>query len=190
MLYICVPTIKSRRDRLEVCVASIKEHVKIPHCIVTYENERGGFVPAIHDMLKGIDGVVWCIGDDTVVQNDAVDILWRRFHDEYPDLDGVVQPDDGIQHERIITMPMCHSKTMQQFTYKGYNHYYADEEFTWHMREAGKYTYVPEAVVEHAHWLNGKAENDEKYTVSMQKNDADKELFIKRMENGFTPLNI
>ena len=58
LLYILIPTTKSRRDRLAKCIQSIKDNVSIPHAIVTYENSRGGFVPAIHDMLKGINGLV------------------------------------------------------------------------------------------------------------------------------------
>lgn len=189
LLYICIPTIKSRTDRLEKCIQSIKDNVKIPYALVLYENERGGFVPAIHDILKGINGIVWCIGDDSIVIGDAVEKLWTIYNQTYPEKDGVVQPNDGIQGDSLITMPMCHSKIMQKYTYKGYNHWYADNEFTDIMKEQGKFTYVPDAKVDHIHWVNGKVPQDEKYLVSLRKNNEDAELYKKRKANNFEPKN-
>lgn len=189
LLYILIPTTKSRRERLDKCIASIKEHVKTPHAIVTYENSRGGFVPAIHDMLKGINGVVWAIGDDTIIETDGVDILWQKYHETYPKHDGVCQPDDCLLHGVVITMPMCHARILEKFTYKGYLHWGADAEFTDIMKANNKYTYVPEAVINHKHWVNGQATMDETYSKNNETNDADVELYKQRKKNGFTPLN-
>lgn len=189
LLYILIPTTKSRRERLDVCVRSIKDNVKVPHAIVTYENSLGGFVPAIHDMLKGIDAIVWAIGDDTVVETDGVDKLWIKFNEIYPDASGVVQPDDGILHGGVITMPMCHARTLEKFTYKGYLHWGADAEFTDIMKQMGKYTYVPEAIIGHRHWVNGQAPIDEVYKKSSLTNDADVALYNERKKNNFMPRN-
>lgn len=189
MIKILIPTMKERRGRLEQCLASIKEHVKIPHKVMTFENNLGGFVPAIHEMLKHVSGPVFCIGDDTLFIDDSLDRLFAKYQELYPEGDGLVQPDDGILHGSVATMPLCDARTIQKYTYKGYNHWYADEEFTEIMKAKGKYTYVPECKFEHVHWVNKKVEYDPTYAFSMLKNEQDRELFIKRKANNWQPQN-
>jgi hypothetical protein len=189
ILHILIPTHPSRQERLKVCLQSIKEHVTVPHEVIVYENERGGFVPAIHDMLEKVDGIIWAIGDDTVVVDNSVDILFKQFLETYPEHDGVVQPDDGIQHGAIITMPLCHSKTLQKYTFKGYNHWYADNEFTEIMQSMNLYTYLPDCVVDHIHWANKKVAQDESYNVSLRKNEHDHKLYLERKANNYQPRN-
>lgn len=183
LLYILIPTTKSRRDRLAKCIQSIKDNVSIPHAIVTYENSRGGFVPAIHDMLKGINGLVWAIGDDTIVDSNGVDVMFNKFK-EIDDNNKVIQPDDTILHGAVITMPMCDARVLERYTYKGYLHWGADVEFTDIIKRQGNYVYMPEVVIKHLHWVNGQAPMDETYARNNKTNDADLALYRERKKNG------
>lgn len=192
MIYVCIPTTKERRERLAKCVASIHENAGTPHAIITYENYREGFVGPIHKILEGLrdDALVWCIGDDTILtEPDTLKRLEETFRSIYPDGDGVVNPDDGIQRGAIITMPLCTALTMRRYTYKEYFLNCADNEFTMIMKDRGKYTYVPSVQVEHQHHIVGKAKKDETYSYALSLYPADTELFHKRKARGFLPRN-
>lgn len=193
MIYICIPTTEERKDRLVKCVESLHKNAGEKFVIATYQNKKEGFIGPIQNILSGLkdDTLVWCIGDDSVInQKDTLKLLKERFLKEYPEMDGVVQPDDGIQHGDIITMPFCTAKTMRDYTFKGYFLNFADNEFTEIMRdEMGKYTYCPEIKVDHEHWCNGKAEKDETYKHASSLFVQDRDLYNKRKANNFHPRN-
>jgi len=182
---ILIPTTPERRERLQQTIESIREHTTLPYKLTIYENNYEGYVKAIHTLLDGVDGLVWCLNDDVILKNDAVKILCDKFIELYPKYNGLLQPKDGIQEGNVATLPFCHSKIMKTLTHEGYHHNFADQEFTMRMNAAGLYTYVPEAVVEHNHWINGKAEQDRTYSDSQILFQKDQELFANRLQNGF-----
>ena len=186
---ILIPTTPERRERLQKTIESIREHTTLPYKLTTYENNYEGYVKAIHTLLDGTDSLVWCLNDDVVLKNDALKILFDKFNELYPKWNGLLQPKDGIQEGNVCTLPFCHSNIMKRFTYKGYHHNFADQEFTLIMQSAGLYTYVPEAIVEHAHWINGKAEKDKTYSDSQILFEKDQKLFEERLQNNFNPKN-
>jgi hypothetical protein len=191
-VYICIPTTKERRPRLEKCIESIHENAGYPHVICTYENFQEGFIGPIHKILSGLkpDTLVWCIGDDTIVSMpNTLDLLVKLFNHRFPNKDGVIEPDDGIQCGQIAVMPFCTAYTMAKYTFKGYFLNYADNEFTQILRSKGLYAYVPEIKVDHQHWVNKKAPLDETYKHSQSKFQADQELFMQRLKNNFQPQN-
>jgi len=185
MITILIPTTPERRERLATCIASIREHTTMPYKLMVYENNYEGYVKAIHTLLEGLEGLVWCLNDDVVLKNDALKILYDTFDELYPKWNGLLQPKDGIQEGNVCTLPFCHSKIMRQLTFKGYHHNFADQEFTMRMSSMGLYKYIPEAVVEHQHWINAKAEKDKTYTGSQGKFEADQKLFEERVLTGF-----
>lgn len=181
-VYVCIPTTKERRPRLAECVDSILQYAGVPVVFATYENYREGFVRPIHTILDGIkeDQLVWCIGDDTrLVQPDTLKRLVEAYEAEYPENDGVVQPDDGIQRGGIITMPLCSAKTMKENTHKDFFLNFADNIFTEVMTKKGKYKYCPEIVVEHHHWVNGKVKPDETYAFAQSKFEEDRQTYFR-----------
>ena len=186
---ILIPTTPERRERLQKTIASIQEHTTQPYRLMTYENNYEGYVAAIHVLLQGLDTLVWCLNDDVILKNDALKILTERFLSLYPAMNGLCQPADGIQVDNVATLPFCHSKVMEKLTFKGYHHNFADAEFTAVMRELKLFTYVPEALVEHEHWINKKAEKDMTYGYSANKFDQDQKLFDIRLANKFQPKN-
>lgn len=185
MINILIPTTPERRDRLQQTIESIREHTTLPYKLTIYENNYEGYVKAIHVLLDGVDGLVWCLNDDVILKNDALKILNDKFLELYPQLNGLLQPRDGIQEGNVATLPFCHAKIMKHLTHEGYHHNFADQEFTMRMKAADLYTYVPEAVVEHNHWINGKATQDKTYTDSQTRFEKDQKLFTNRLQNGF-----
>lgn len=189
-VYVCIPTTAERRERLQKCIESIHQNAGYPHIIVTYENLKEGFVKPIHRILEGITGLVWCIGDDTILtEPDTLKRLVDVFNSAFPNRDGVVNPNDGIQNGQIITMPLCTSETMKKYTYKGYFLNYADNEMTEILRAENKYAYCPSVNVEHQHWVNGKAKKDQTYEHAGTMWSHDEELYKSRKANNFQPRN-
>ena len=170
------------------CLYYIHENAGYPHVMVTYENYREGFVKPIHLILDGLkpETLVWCIGDDTkLVEPDTL----KRLVEALADLSWVVQPDDGIQHGNIITMPLCTAETMRKYTYKGYFLNFADNEFTDIMTAEGRYKYHPEIKVEHMHPAVKKAPMDETYAYAQTKFNDDRVLYEERKKNNYEPKN-
>ncbi len=183
MVHCCIPTTKERRARLAECMASINDLAGTPVMFHIYENYREGFVQPLRKILQELplDALVWCIGDDTrLTEKDTIKRLEARFWAEYPNGDGVVQPDDGIQRGAIITMPLCTVETMYKYgTYDGFFLNFCDNLFTEVMEKKGKYTYCPEIHVEHQHHINKKAPMDDTYAFAQTKYAEDRELYFK-----------
>ena len=181
IIHILIPTTKERRNRLEKCINSIREKAGFPHIISTYENYREGFVLPCYKLLKDLnpETIVWCIGDDTVlIEEDTLARLVAEYEKNYPENDGVVQPNDGIQSGRIITMPLCSAKTMlEKGIHLDFFLSYCDDVFTLIMRKEGKYTYCSEIHVDHQHWSVDKAPLDETYEFAKTKLKEDEQAF-------------
>jgi hypothetical protein len=176
MVYIIVPSVKERREQLQKCIDSIYKNAGYPCVICIYENEPRGAIIAMHEMIEGINDIVWFIGCDTILtEKDTLKRLMEQYEDGL-----VLCPDDGIQHGRVITSPLCHSNLIKKYMCKDYFHNWADQEFTDIMNEKGIYKYCPEIKIEHNHWVNGKAPIDDAYKLAYQKDKEDKELYLKR----------
>jgi len=183
IVHILIPTTEERRERLAKCIASIHENAGYPHIISIYENYREGFVKPCSYLLKDLkeDTLVWCIGDDTILtEKDTLKRLVDAYRANYPANDGVVQPDDGIQHGNIITMPLCTAKTiLTKGIYLDFFLNFCDNIFTEVMQRDNKYTYCPEIKVEHQHNVNGKAPDDETYRYARTLFEKDRETYIR-----------
>lgn len=183
MIHILIPTTLERRERLAECIATIHEFAGVPHIISTYENYREGFVTPCHKLLVDLkpETMIWAIGDDTrLVEENTLGRLLDTYRANYPDNDGVVQPDDGIQNGQIITMPLCTAKTMlEKGIHLEFFLNYCDNLFTDLMKRDNKYTYCPEIKVEHHHHINGKAKKDETYTHAGTKFFEDQQTYYK-----------
>lgn len=166
---VCIPTTPERRHRLATCMESINTHAGYPCIIMTHENEYEGFVVAIHRILDRLadDTLVWVIGDDvTMHEPDTMKRLVDAYERLYPEGDGVVNPDDGIQCGALITAPLTTAKVMREGTSRDFFHYYADNLFTDTIRRLGKYTYLPDVKITHSHHCNGMAPKDHTYTIT------------------------
>lgn len=163
MFYICIPTTPERRGRVGELVKSIQENVKTPHCLVVYENNDGGWVKAVHNMLEGIDGYVSLLGSDCIVHNDYLARLWEKYQENFTDDTGVCEPFNEMHAHNLAQHPFAHSKTIKKYLDKDFIHWYSDVWFTDQARADQKLIYVPEAKIEHRHFINGKAVKDKTY---------------------------
>jgi hypothetical protein len=61
-----------------------------------------------------------------------------------------------------------------------YDHSFVDDEFIATAKHRGAYAYAPEAVVEHVHWMNGCAEDDDVYRKGRARFRIDRKTFARR----------
>lgn len=194
MIYCLIPSTKERRPRLEKCVEAIHVKMKYPTAIVTYENEDGctdvGWVRAVHKTLEGINGVVFILGDDAIVEPECIEKLYEAYQ-ALPDKEQwLLQPYEQFHKGELATFPFCHSDILKKYIYKGYKHLYSDTELTLMMKSFGRYLIVPEARVDHQHFLTGTVPMDETYKATQSLGNEDAKLFQERVRNNFEPRNI
>ena len=189
MIYCLIPTTKERRERLQKCVDSIHLNTKYPIAICTYENEEGcedvGWVKAVHKLLEGINGICFILGDDAIIAPDCIEKLYEAYQEGY-----LLQPYEQINKGTIATFPFCHSNILKQYIHKGYIHNYSDTELTEIMKQKGKYLYIPEAKVDHQHFVMDYKLLDNTYCATKQFLEKDKQIFEERKKNNFEPKNI
>ena len=183
---VCIPTTPERRSRLATCMESINTNAGYPCIIMSHENQYEGFVVAIHRILDRLadDTMVWVIGDDvTMHEPDTMKRMMESYSHLYPNRDGVVNPNDGIQCGALITAPLTTAKIMREGTSKEFFHSYADNVFTDIMNRSGKYTYLPHINITHSHYCNGLAEKDRTYCVASDHLQKDYETYQRYLSS-------
>lgn len=192
LLKILIPTTRERRDRLEVCIRTIRMHTTIPHMVVVFENNLGGFVPAIHTMLAEVNGPVWCIRDDTVVVDDAIDRMYQKYTELYPTGNGAVQPTNE-PHDKIDTMPLCDANTMRMYAYRGYtDSTFATCELVEIMTGLGLCSHASDCSVRHLHLPpphESNTNDPELLSITLCKIASEAEIYRRRKACGFEPKN-
>ena len=188
MIYIVIPTTKVRRPRLRELLSSIETHTEnMRYAVLIYENADGGWVPAIHNAIAGLNGYCVLLGSDIVVEADWLRILWKTFIAAFPAGDGVAEPYNEIHGARLCQHPLAHTSTIKKYLYRGYTHWYSDNDFTDQARRDNKLIYVPEARIEHRHAAINKAAWDETYETVYNPvtNERDRRIYEQRRTNGY-----
>ena len=114
----------------------------------------------MHRILSTLrpDTLIWSLGDDMrVTEPGTLARLVREFHARFPDRDGVVNPNDGIQNGRVTTLPLCTARVMADNTPREFFHNFADDVMTERLSRAGKYAYLPDVRVVAERELLGQA---------------------------------
>lgn len=183
MVTICIPTTPERRERLKTCIDYIQSNADIDYSILVYENQLGGWVPAVRAMLKPLkeDELVFVIGDDCWVTPRSLSKLLDAYNTAFPDKDGLAQPNDQAWHGNIASYPLATAGYLLKYTYSGYIHAHADEELACVAKKRNKYIYVPEVIVNHRHYQKcPEVVYDETYKLQENTWQGDKRLFDER----------
>lgn len=175
---IVIPNTEERRNRADTLLQSIKENTNYPnYSVKVFYNELGGWVPAVHEAIKDIDGYVVLLGSDVVVKKNWLTTLVARFFEKFPNGDGAVQPFDEINNGALCQHPLAHTDTIRKYLDKRFIHNFSDNWMTEMLKKEDKYLYVPESKIEHRHWVNNKAEKDTTYETVMSTYEQDKETY-------------
>lgn len=183
MIYIAIPSTKERRNRLEKCIEAIKLNTKYPVAICTYENEERckdiGWVKAVHKLLEGINGLVFILGDDAIIEPNCIEKLYEEYIKLPNKEEWLLQPYEQINKGELATFPFAHSDILKTYISKEYNHNFSDTELTEVMKKKGRYLPVLEAKVYHEHFTVG-AKLDETYKKTTDLLEKDRLTFQRR----------
>jgi hypothetical protein len=186
-VYVLIPTTAGRRNNLIATIDSVRKNT-FPHAIVIYENQDGGYVPAVHNMLLGINALVFIINDDMTIGSFCLATLYDEYIKRYPNFDGLLQPLEQFGHGRNAVSPFCHSDVLKKYLFKGYKHNFCDTELVAVMSALKKYAYVPTAIMFHNHFKITR-KIDDTYKISQATFKQDRQLYFQRKANGFEPKN-
>jgi len=183
MIYVVIATTKERRGRLEKCINAVKNST-IPHSIVIYENLDGGCVLATKNAIEGIHSEILLLNDDMIVAPNCLQLLKQEYDKNFPNKDGVCQPDDNYHAGRLCSSPYCHTDVLRPFL-SHYRHHCWDQEFTDVMTMKNKYVIVPEAFLDHQHFTKGASLMDKTYTMTNNTFGDDLKIFEKRKASNY-----
>ena len=189
LIYIVIPTTKERRPRARELLASIEAHTEnIRHAVIIYENDDGGWVPAVHNAIAGLNGYCVLLGSDVVVESNWLRVLWDTFIAAFPEGDGAAEPYNEIHGSQLCQHPLAHTATIKKYLHSGYTHCYSDNEFTERARRDGKLIYVPEARIEHKNASIGKSAWDATYerVYNPETSARDRALYERRKANNYS----
>lgn len=197
MIYVCIPTTKERRPRLEKCLEAIRASVGAPpFTVCLYENEDGGWVAALQNLVAGLrdDALIFNIGDDVIIQPDCIALLaeefaWKEANGVNPDT-LLLQPYEHIHQGNIATNPFCRAGLIKRWLSRAYVHNFADNELTELARAEGTYVYVPKAISEHIHFELDHSLYDETYDRTQRYFIKDQATFQQRKAAGYNPRNV
>lgn len=100
---------------------------------------------------------------------------------------GLVYGDDGLQGERLPTAPFWSAdiiRALGWFYPPVLMHLYADDYWLRLANDLGCRRYLPQVLIEHEHYCNGKAVKDESYAESERFYDQDRVAFELFLANG------
>lgn len=179
-VYVIIPTTPERKDRLKLCIDALNNSTYKPVIVCTYENTLGGCVEPQLKMLERINGIVFILNDDMIVDKLCIEKLMEKY--QYGLL---LQPDDHIHNGNLATASFAHSDTIKKYLHKGYKHNFNDNEITDRATADGVYTPVLDAKLYHLHFTMNPELVDDTYRASQSFFEQDRALYIKRKQNNY-----
>ena len=151
----------------------------------------GSKIKAVNrDMDKAPDyDIILLASDDMIPQIMGYDeIIRQNMQKLYPDTDGVLWFNDGLQGSRLNTLCILGKKYYQRFGYiyhPAYKSLYCDNEFMIVANALKKQTYIDQIIIRHEHHVTGKVPIDPLYAINDSYDKEDHETFAKRLRLGF-----
>jgi len=87
---------------------------------------------------------------------------------------GIAYPNDLFQGEKLCTFPCCGGRLVRELGWwalPGLRHLFIDDALMTVGKRIGRLTYLPDVVLEHLHFGNGKAPMDETYVKTSHAED-------------------
>lgn len=167
-------------DSLIALHPNVRVHVGISGTKIKAVNRDMDVAPFFDILLLASDDMIPIVdGYDEIIRS--------NMHKYYPSTDGVLWFNDGFQGNGLNTLPIMGRKYYQRFGYI-YNPIYqtlwCDKEFTDVSIFLRRQTYFPEVIIEHRHFVNGKALIDETYLKNSAGEDVDTEIYKNRLKTN------
>jgi len=151
----------------------------------------GSKIKAVNrDMNKAPDyDIILLASDDMIPQIMGYDhIIRQNMQNLYPDTDGVLWFNDGLQGSRLNTLCILGKTYNQRFGYiyhPAYKSLYCDNEFMQVASRLNKQTYIDQVIIKHEHHITGIIPIDPLYAINDSYDKEDCETYMKRIKLGF-----
>jgi len=186
------------------------------HCLITLDNDDKSITPDlikdlenVHPQTQVIIGVsgskikavnrdmdkappydiILLASDDMIPQVIGYDdIIRENMKKYYPDTDGVLWFNDGLQGNRLNTLCILGKKYYERFGYiyhPAYKSLYCDNEFMIVANKLGKQTYFDQIIIRHEHPITGMIPIDILYAINDSYDKEDCNTFNQRMRMQF-----
>ncbi len=160
-------------------------HLKLPKGWELWRNEKNrGLCNALNKVFFRFPNLAWYgfLSDDSIVRTPNWDQKLLTHVDDF----AIVHSDDGWQtHCRIHGAVLFGGellRTLGWWVPLGLIHSFCDDVWETIAKKTGLHRFVPEVLVEHRHFWNGKAPLDASYLKAYATFDADKASFLKWKE--------
>lgn len=144
----------------------------------------------VNDHLTTETDVLMLVSDDMIpLKMNWDSVVKRELLCNFPDYDGALHFDDGLQKRNLITLSCMGAKLYKRFMYfyhPDYKSCFADDEFTQIVYAWNKVVYIEDPVFVHR-WV-GFYHKDRLHDRNHQQMFEDQPVFIERQKAGF-PLN-
>lgn len=131
--------------------------------------------------------MIWLVSDDMKPQKKNFDtIITNQLLEHYPDKNGAVHINDGLQGLRLCTFSCIGVPYYKEFGYlyhPDYKSCYCDDEFTIIAWANRKMVWIPDVLVRHE-WV-GHTLNDELHQKNHKIMSEDREIFVRRHNAKF-----
>ena len=202
---VILPT-RSRPDKAEEAVALLKEHSRISDICVAIDDDQSDLYPRIDDVIYEVNPrlrmngtlnlvatkyadkyeTIYFLGDDHHVRTKGWDeLLYAPIKARGY---GLAYGDDRLQGKNLATAVMMSTNIIRILGYMAppkLIHLYMDN-FWMNLGQAlDCLYYVPEAVIEHMHYLAGKSEQDAQYAEvnSSEMYQKDRETYVQYVKD-------
>lgn len=133
--------------------------------------------------------IILLASDDMIPQQKGYDrILRERMFQYFPDTDGVLWFNDGVQEDRLNTLCILGRKYYERFGYiyhPAYKSLWCDNEFTQVSKHINKTVYFDTVLIKHEHHSTGIGNNDALYERNETYEHEDYKTFQKRQKKKF-----
>jgi hypothetical protein len=148
-------------------------------------------IEAVNADLNSKDFQIILLASDdmTPVVEGYDDIIINKMTSTFPDFDGIVWFNDGVQGNRLNTLCILGFKYYNRFGYiynPEYKSLWCDAEFTQVGNMLGKQKYFDQVIIRHDHHSVTGIGNDELYNSNERYESADRAIFNKRQSNNFS----
>ncbi|MBK22377.1 MAG: hypothetical protein CME70_00105 [Halobacteriovorax sp.] len=156
-----------------------------------FHGENGSKIEAVNADMEGVDfDICLLASDDMYPEVDGYGkIIVECMKEFFPDTDGVLWFNDGIQGPALNTLSIIGKKFYDRFGYiyhPAYKSLWCDKEFTEVSQNLGRCKYIDNILIRHKHFSVPNATNyDLLYMRNSRFNTPDHNTYQQRKKAGF-----
>lgn len=139
-------------------------------------------------MISNYDIVLLASDDMHPIVYGYDDIIREYMKQYFPDLDGVLWFNDGIQGLNLNTLCILGSAYYKRFGFiyhPAYKSFYCDNEFTEVSKKLNKCVYIDEIIIKHNHHCINPSLIDDLYIINDRNAEQDRITWEKRRSNNY-----